>query len=351
MWAPPESWRGHRYAAQGQHIDIALSFSDGSLGRPIECLQSCRRPARRGPLDGTTSSVRGTVEIPSLHRPRRARFRGGPVPAFPVKVEGGRVLVNLAAPTRRQKSPHPPHPLARGIEREPGPVRVAGISTTAMDKGNPRFSGSDHLLREALEGGGEARRADPPHPPQRSQVPLLRGLLLQGGARLHLAVLDHADGREGRADRVYEALVHWADVVLIATPIRWGAGQLALFPDGRAAQLRAEPGHDRTTACSSTTRSRASSSSAARTTCKASPGRCSASSPSSDSLSAISLYRAFARLVHEDMENNVVIVRQSTELAQGAHELAGRLLDLAGQLIVEEPCVAIERGGRKASPV
>jgi hypothetical protein len=54
---------------------------------------------------------------------------------------------------------------------------------------------------------------------------------------------------------------------------------------------------------------------------------------------------------HEDMENNVAIVRQSEELADGARMLAGRLLDLAGQLIQAQACVSIERGGRKANPV
>ena len=43
---------------------------------------------------------------------------------------------------------------------------------------------------------------------------------------------------------VYEGLVHWADVVLIATPIRWGNASLALLQDGRAAQLHSEPAHD-----------------------------------------------------------------------------------------------------------
>ena len=29
-------------------------------------------------------------------------------------------------------------------------------------------------------------------------------------------------------DRVYEAVVHWADVILVSTPIRWGvAGTIA----------------------------------------------------------------------------------------------------------------------------
>jgi hypothetical protein len=55
---------------------------------------------------------------------------------------------------------------------------------------------------------------------------------------------------------------------------------------------------------------------------------------------------------HEDMENNVAMVRNSKELADGACMLAKRLLDLAGRLIAQDEAPAsIERGGRKAHPV
>ena len=37
----------------------------------------------------------------------------------------------------------------------PGPLRLAGIATSAMDAANPRFSGSDHLLNHALKAAGE----------------------------------------------------------------------------------------------------------------------------------------------------------------------------------------------------
>jgi hypothetical protein len=60
-------------------------------------------------------------------------FEEDAVPAYPVKVENGRVLVDLANASRRTKKPHPPHPLEREVKRAPGPLRVAGISTTAMD--------------------------------------------------------------------------------------------------------------------------------------------------------------------------------------------------------------------------
>jgi hypothetical protein len=44
-------------------------------------------------------------------------------------------------------------------------------------------------------------------------------------------------------DQVYEALVHWADAVIVSSPTV-GSGVIALFQDGRAAELRAERGHD-----------------------------------------------------------------------------------------------------------
>jgi hypothetical protein len=50
---------------------------------------------------------------------------------------------------------------------------------------------------------------------------------------------------------------------------------------------------------------------------------------------------------HEDMENNVAMVRNSKELAEGA-----RLLDLAARLITQDEAPgSIERGGRKAHQV
>src|SRR5262249_13735011 len=82
-------------------------------------------------------------------------FEEDRVPAFPVKVESGRVLVNLAAPSRRTKAPHQPHPLSRKPERAPGRLRLAGISTTVMDMTNPRFSGSDYLLDHAVKAASD----------------------------------------------------------------------------------------------------------------------------------------------------------------------------------------------------
>src|SRR5439155_3617116 len=57
---------------------------------------------------------------------------------------------------------------------------------------------------------------------------------------------------------------------------------------------------------------------------------------------------------HEDMENNVRIVRESKYLAQGAAALATRCLHLADRLLksdLELPPSMAERGGLKGRPV
>jgi hypothetical protein len=52
------------------------------------------------------------------------------------------------------------------------------------------------------------------------------------------------------------------------------------------------------------------------------------------------------------MENNVRIVKESKELAEGAGELVRRCLELSGKLVAADHAPAvIERGGRKAHPV
>ena len=56
---------------------------------------------------------------------------------------------------------------------------------------------------------------------------------------------------------------------------------------------------------------------------------------------------------HEDMENNVRIVRESRLLAQGAAGLAARCLELADRLIKSDvaPLSMAVRGGLKGRPV
>jgi nitrite reductase/ring-hydroxylating ferredoxin subunit len=142
--------------------DLAVSFKDGRFGAVSNTCNHVGGPIGEGTLHGDY------INCPwhnwKFHRCSglgEPGFEEDAVPAYPVKVENGRVMVDFAAATRRTRKPHDPHPLSRTIERAPGPLRLAGISTTAMDEAHPRFSGSDHLLNHAVNAcvahGAEAR--------------------------------------------------------------------------------------------------------------------------------------------------------------------------------------------------
>jgi nitrite reductase/ring-hydroxylating ferredoxin subunit/multimeric flavodoxin WrbA len=271
------------------------------------------------------------------------------VPRYDVKVEDGRVWVNLQAATRRNVVPHEPHPLARPVVREPGPPRVAGISTTAMDAANPRFSTSDALLEAALAQAGRSG----------AETRLLR---------LRDLAFRHCEGYYSKAaractwpcsitqmdpedqlDRVYEALVHWADVVLVATPIRWGAASALYFK--MAERLNCVQNQV-------TIRNRVLIRSKVAGFI-VTGGQDNVQAVVGQMLTFFGelgfLFPQFPFIAHsrgwtaEDMENNVREVRESTELREGAEQLADRALALARDLLAAAPpAEAVARGGRKA---
>jgi multimeric flavodoxin WrbA len=105
-----------------------------------------------------------------------------------------------------------------------------GVSTTNMDPRNPRYSTSDALLEVAVSFAGQELGAE------------IRTIRLAELSFRHcegyysksaractwpcsITQMDPAD----QLDRVYEAFVHWADVFLVATPIRWGAASSLYF--------------------------------------------------------------------------------------------------------------------------
>ena len=144
------------------------------------------------------------------------------VPSFTTKVENGRVLVDLASKTRRSRIKHDPHPLARPVSRAPGPVRIAGISTTNMTAGRPRFSTSESLLSVALDHAREDGCEAKMHRLADLQFRACEGFYSKSAHACtwpcSITQLDPDD----QLEEVYESFVHWADVILIATPIRWG---------------------------------------------------------------------------------------------------------------------------------
>ena len=333
--------------------DLALSFENGIFGVVSNVCNHAGGPLGNGRLDGDY------IVCPwhswKFHRCSglgEPGFEEDAVPAYPVKVENGRVFVDLAAGSKRTKKPHPPHPLARKVERAAGPLRLAGISTTVMDEANPRFSGSDHLLNHALDAARE-RGAE-------TRMIKLNELSFRNcegyyskaaGACTWPCSITQMDPGD-QMDQVYEALVHWADAVIVSSPIRWGAASSLYFKMAErlncvqnAVTLRDEVlirnkvagfiivgGQDNIQAVA---------------------GQMLGFFAELGFIFPQFPYIAHSRgWSHEDMENNVTIVRESKELAAGAAMLAQRCLDFAADLIKrDEAPTSIERGGRKANPI
>jgi nitrite reductase/ring-hydroxylating ferredoxin subunit len=122
-------------------VVIALSYRNGQFGAISGV---CNHVG--GPLGDGTLSDEDYVVCPwhswHFHRLTGLARPGIPsaVPVYELKIENGELFINLTAVTERQHAPHPPHPLTREIKREPGPLRVVGISTTAMNHLFPRYS-------------------------------------------------------------------------------------------------------------------------------------------------------------------------------------------------------------------
>ena len=207
-----------------ENTSIALVYRDGEFHAVSGACNHVGGPLGEGRLEGNL------IVCPWHNWTFDFRTgEGGPghaghrLPRYETKIEGGRLLVNLIALNGRQRPPHQAHPLARKVARADGPCRVAGLSTTAMDMHNPRYSGSDDLLTHALRHA-ETLGAE-------TRLIRLAGLSFRACEGYYsksafactwpcsITQMDPADEME----RVYEALVHWADVVLLATPIRWGA--------------------------------------------------------------------------------------------------------------------------------
>jgi multimeric flavodoxin WrbA/nitrite reductase/ring-hydroxylating ferredoxin subunit len=337
-----------------RRIPLAVSFKDGRFGAVSNVCNHAGGPLGEGALDGDY------LVCPWHHwKFQRCTGLGEPgfeedcIPSFAVKVDAGRVLVNLAAATARNRKPHPPHPLEREPVRAPGKLRVAGISTTAMDGDYPRFSGSDHLLQHALDAAA-AQGAE-------TRLIALSGLKFRACEGYYsksaeactwpcsITQMDESD----QMDRVYEALVHWADAVIVSTPIRWGAASSLYFK--MAERLNCVQ-NAITTRNQVLIRNKVAGFIIVG-------GQDNIQSVAGQMLGFFAelgfLFPQFPYIAHsrgwshEDMERNVAVVRDSAELKMGAAELAERCLDFAKCLIDSQVMTPehIMRGGRKAHPL
>ena len=204
---------------------IALTCNDGRFGAISGVCNHVGGPLGMGTLEG--DYVTCPWHYWKFHWQTGAGepgFEDDRVPAHDVRVENGRVLVRAEASTKRHKRPHPAHPLARKPRREPGPIRVLGISTTIMTAGHPRYSTSEDLLAHALTEAGARFECE-------TRLIKVRELGFRHCEGFYSKAsractwpcsITQMDPRD-QMDQVYEGIVHWGDVILVATPIRWGA--------------------------------------------------------------------------------------------------------------------------------
>src|SRR5271169_3806727 len=332
------------------NVELAISFTDGKFGAISNACNHVGGPLGDGRLDGDY------IICPwhnwKFHRCSgfgEPGFEEDRIPAYPVKVENGRVFVNLKAASKRHKKPHDPHPLSRQVERAPGPLRLAGISTTAMDAANPRFSGSDHLLDEALNAARDLHAETLLIKLNELKFRNCEGYYSKSAQACTWPCSITQMDADDQMERVYEILVHWADAIIVASPIRWGTASSLYFK--MAERLNCVQ-YAITIRNNVLIRNKVAGFIIVG---------------GQDNIQAVAgqmlgffaelgfIFPQFPYIAHsrgwsrEDMECNVEIVRNSAELAEGAMDLAKRCLDLAADLISrDEAPSSIERGGRKA---
>jgi multimeric flavodoxin WrbA/nitrite reductase/ring-hydroxylating ferredoxin subunit len=326
---------------------MALSCVDGVFGAIAGSCNHAGGPLGQGTLEGDF------VVCPwhqwRFHRTEGHGERGfeeDVVPAYRVRVRGGRAQVSVTPHVKRRHKPHAPHPLAREPKRARGRIRVVGISTTAMSRDYPRYSTSDELLETALTHA-EERGCD-------TRLIRLRELSFRHcegyyskSARActwpcSITQMDPDD----QLDRVYEAMVHWADVFVIGTPIRWGSASSLYF---KMVERMNCIQNQLTIAGRTLLRNKV-------VTAIITGGQDNIQGVAGQMLGFFTELGChipqYAYIGHsrgwsaEDMERNVAVVQRSEELREAARGLVERGVELAGRLVATEPRAPI-RGGRK----
>jgi multimeric flavodoxin WrbA/nitrite reductase/ring-hydroxylating ferredoxin subunit len=334
------------------HTTIALSYLDGVFGAISGVCNHAGGALAEGRLDGDF------VVCPWHHwRFHRVRGHGEPgfeddqVPEYELREERGRLLVNLTQVRGRHKKAHPPHPLERKNIRAPGPTRVLGISTTVMDRANPRYSTSEALLETALRHAADAAGAET----KLIRLTDLRFRACEGyySKSAHACTWPCSITQmepDDEMDQVYEGIVFWADAILVATPIRWGSASSLYFR--MAERLNCVQNQI-------TIRDRV----LLRNKVAAfiiTGGQDNVQAVAGQMLTFFSelgcVFPQFPFIAHsrgwtaEDMERNVAFVRESAELHESARELVARTVRMAQLTRETDACPErVTRAGRKAS--
>lgn len=331
---------------------LALSVEDGRFGAvDATCVHM------GGPLD--EGNIEGGCLVCPWHQWRYDRTTGqvpgqpASVKAYQVEVRGARVFVDAASAHGGEAPVKAPHPLERAIVREAGPLRVAGISTTVMNRESPRYSTSERLLGVALDHARTALGAE-------TRLLKLNDLKFRHCEGYYSrsaesctwpCTITQADPSD-EMEKVYDALVFWADVVIVATPIRWGNASSLFYK-------MAERMNCIQNQITINDRVLIRNKVASFIITGGQDGIQGVAGQLQTFFTEVGFHLPqFPFIAHsrgwsaEDMERNIEVVEQSEDLREGARQLVTRAASLAtlliGQGAGEEQT---SRGGRKASPL
>ena len=328
---------------------LAVSRRDGQFGVVSGVCNHVGGPLGQGRLDGDY------LVCPWHHwKFHRVTGEGEPgfeedaVPRYEFRVENGHLHINSDPATSRKKKPHAPHPLARRVVRAAGPIRVLGISTTAMDASYPRYSTSDALLEAALESGRSEGCDTKLIKLNELQFRPCEGYYSKSAHACTWPCSITQMDPQDQLDQVYEAIVHWSDVLLVSTPIRWGAAGSLFFR--MAERLNCIQNqitiHDNVLIKNKVAAFIITG------------GQDNIQAVAGHLLTFFSelgfSFPQFPFIAHsrgwsaEHMERNVDYVKKSSELRDGACQLLKRSIELAQFLMTRKETERLERGGRKA---
>jgi nitrite reductase/ring-hydroxylating ferredoxin subunit/multimeric flavodoxin WrbA len=146
---------------------------------------------------------------------------------YDVKIEEDNILVSIAPIVKAKRVSHS-NPLLEDLmklkyQTSENSLNVLGISTTNMSPKLPRFSTSEDALEKSLDYAKEKYGAA-------TKMVKLRELEFRNcegyySQHSHACTwpcsITEMNPQDGMTE-VYESMILWADIVIVATPIRWG---------------------------------------------------------------------------------------------------------------------------------
>ena len=223
---------------RGDNVDVAVFNISGNFYAISNVCVHQGGPLSEGFLDGETVTCPWHGWTYSVATGKSPHPGGDSVDSYPVRVSEGRVYLSPVPSSvgRRASKPHKAYSdLAEAAKRhvehmsgsQPLPVdakiRVLGISTTNTDGKAPRKSTSEAGLKHALDCAKGLGAETVMIKLRDLNFKHCEGYYSKNArACIFPCSISEADEKDQMIE-IYGRMIIWADVVIVATPIRWGS--------------------------------------------------------------------------------------------------------------------------------